>query len=294
MCALTIGVAWSARARAIVAFQIASQAVAASLCSAISRTPFLAFSTISGELSDTLEAAGGRLGRLRRRLIGRATFVVAQTEEAAHELEAFTSPDRIAIVPNPCQLIDAPPLTGEYRAVFTGRLAEEKDLPRLLEAWRTVCRTRPCARLSLVGSGAHRSVEDDLRRIVRSDDALRETVRFTGWIRDVGPELAAADIYVLPSRAEGMSNSLLEAAAWRRVIVASDIAPNREALGDDYCLLFPVGDACVLADTLLRAFDDDALRQKALNQIASRLTRFDPDTVLGKVEELIAIAAGVS
>ena len=89
---------------------------------------------------------------------------------------------------------------------------------------------------------------------------------------------------------EGMSNALLEACAHGRVVVASDIPPNRAVLGDDYPLLVPPGDARLLQGALAQAFDDEELRAEALRQISARLEQFSVDAVLDRHEAVIRAA----
>ena len=119
--------------------------------------------------------------------------------------------------------------------------------------------------------------------ISRSDGV----VTFTGWVRNVGQHLQAADVYVFPSLEEGMSNALLEACAWRRVIVASDIAANRAVLGDEFPLLFRAGDTADLASSLRRAFLNAPLRLEAQRQVETRIQESSIDAVVNRLEELL-------
>src|SRR5204862_5051696 len=94
------------------------------------------------------------------------------------------------------------------RAVFTGRLHPQKDLDVLLDAWPAVARATG-AGLVLVGQGPERErLEGRAREL-----GLGGRVHFAGAVADVADALRAADVFVLPSVAEGMSNSLLEAMA---------------------------------------------------------------------------------
>jgi len=98
-------------------------------------------------------------------------------------------------------------------------------------------------------------------------------------------------VFVLPSRSEGMSNALLEACAWGRVVVASDIPSNRAVLGDGYPLLFPPGDAEALAECLARALDPlDPVRGVAAGLVRERTGEFSTEAVVGDLEELIDAA----
>jgi glycosyltransferase involved in cell wall biosynthesis len=306
LCALPLGTGLGFAGASFLAIKLMSSSSTAALCGMLSGRPFVTMATSSGPDSEIeflrgalrSHGAGKRAPwwagpglRLRRRLLRRAAFVVAQTPGAAGDLAQLIDSERIVVVPNPVAAVDAHPLTGRLRAVFTGRLSRQKDPLTLLDAWRMVVDNHPDARLTVVGEGGrHESVETDVRRRVAADSALRRSVRLTGWVPDVTPHLVAADVFVLPSLTEGMSNSLLEACALGRVAVASDIPPNRFVLGDGYPLLFPPGDADALARCLLDAFEQEAIRSDARARIAARMGDFTLEAVVDRLEGLIRSA----
>lgn len=230
----------------------------------------------------------GVSGGIRRRLLMRAAVIAGQTELAAAELTVAFNGAPTRVVPNPVIGVDAPPLSGLQRVSFAGRLSEEKDLVRLLRAWETVATERPDASLVLIGAGgAFRSCEADLRAQVARSAVLRSSVRFTGWLADPSSEVLAADVFVFPSLSEGMSNSLLEACAAGRVVVASDIAANRAVLGDDYPLLFAAGEEAGMVRKLSAALDDEPLRARARELVLKRAQMFAPDKVAEHLERLL-------
>jgi glycosyltransferase involved in cell wall biosynthesis len=94
---------------------------------------------------------------------------------------------------------------------------------------------------------------------------LSARFRFVGWVDyDAVPAyLAAADLVVLPSAAEGLARVYLETQAAGRVLVASDIPPAREVIREgETGLLFPLGDPDALAAITLRLAGDPALRTR--------------------------------
>jgi glycosyltransferase involved in cell wall biosynthesis len=292
LAAVPLGLWWGASVRAFLAVQLSAPSMVACLCGAVWSRPFLSFTSTTGPLSEVTAAAGARSARLRRRVLRRARFLVAQTAAGAEEFRDVAGPDRIAVLPTPVDgTTAAPPLDGRPRAVFVGRLASEKNLERLLDAWRAVVARIPDARLTMVGEGgAYRSVEDVLRNTVERDPVLTNTVAFTGWVDDPMPIVSTADVFVLPSHTEGMSNALLEALARERVVVASDIPGNRSVLGDDYPLLFEPTDTESLARMLIAALTDDAVRDDVLARLRRRAGMFELDTVTEQLASLIEAA----
>ncbi|HEY2157803.1 MAG TPA: glycosyltransferase family 4 protein, partial [Isosphaeraceae bacterium] len=128
--------------------------------------------------------------------------------------------------------IDLPP---RHRVVFTGRLHPQKNLDLLLDIWPEVV-SMTGASLILVGDGPER---ERLAKRVR-DRGLTAHVHFTGSVPSPAEYLRAADAFALPSVAEGMSNSLLEAMATGLPCLASDIGGNTDLLGrGDAGLLLP-------------------------------------------------------
>ncbi len=113
------------------------------------------------------------------------------------------------------------------RVIFTGRLHPQKNVPLLLDAWSLVVRKVP-ASLILVGPGSDRQVLTERAREL----GIADRVQFAGAVADPADYLRAADVFVLPSVAEGMSNSLLEAMATALPCVVSGIGGNSDLVAD--------------------------------------------------------------
>jgi glycosyltransferase involved in cell wall biosynthesis len=291
MIALPLGIVWGRRASALIAIRLTSPTTAAAVCALLVRRPYIALTTSSGDSSELRYLVSTRSAGLRRWLLRRAAFLVAQTRFAARQLELVAAQEQIAVIPNPVRSVRPTPLNGKPRAVYTGRLSAEKGLSGLLQAWRAIVHEQPEAHLTIVGAGGtHRSIEQDLKATVEGDPLLRGNVTFTGWVTDVDEHLRRADVYVFPSVDEGMSNALLEACAWRRVVVASDIPANRAVLGDDFPLLFRAGDTGDLAAMIRAAFTNDSLREEARRLVEVRLRVSSADVIIERLEELIYAA----
>jgi glycosyltransferase involved in cell wall biosynthesis len=113
------------------------------------------------------------------------------------------------------------------RAIFTGRLHPQKNIPLLLEAWTAVARRSP-ANLILLGPGNDRALLSEMARSF----GIADRVQFVGAVDNPADYLRAADVFVLPSVAEGMSNSLLEAMATALPCVVSGIGGNTDLIVD--------------------------------------------------------------
>jgi len=134
-------------------------------------------------------------------------------------------------------------------AVYVGRLHESKGLLDLVAAWQRVVASKPDARLWLVGEGPERQALED--QIVQRD--LLGRVFLAGVFDSIDELMAAADLFVLPSREEGPSLALFEAMAAGLPIVATDVSGSREAVSDgEHARLVPGGSVDALCAAVLR------------------------------------------
>jgi glycosyltransferase involved in cell wall biosynthesis len=276
---VAVGLARGWRA-SFMALQLSSPSLAAGLCATLLRRPFVALATTSGPGGEIAEL-DSPFRRIHRRLLARASALVAQTDAAAAELGERVPGARVEVVTNPVAPLDPLPLSGEGRVLFVGRFTRTKGVDVLLDAWPTVSSALADARLVMLGTtpdGAPPA--DDFAARVRADPLLRASIDMPGWVADVLPHYAAADVFVLPSRVEGLSNALLEATVLGRVIVVSDLPENRAVLGDTHPLYFRVGDARDLETTLLSALNDSDKRETAVRNAMQQRGRFStPETV---------------
>lgn len=155
-------------------------------------------------------------------------------------------------------------------AVYAGRLVPEKGLDVLLAAWPAVLRELPTAHLALVGEGEQRAALE----AQAAGLGLGGQVSFTGGRDDVAPMLQAADLFVLPSYAEGLPVALLEAMACGLPAVATAVDGTVEVLEDGVTgWLVPPGDAAALARGLaagLGSADAPARGERGRAQVARR------------------------
>jgi glycosyltransferase involved in cell wall biosynthesis len=165
----------------------------------------------------------------------RADAVIALSAYVADRLrEDGVARERVRIIPpgvNPAEFAapapDPFPDLGHPRVVYAGRLAYQKGVDMLIEAFARV-RT-PGARMLLVGDGPQRGrLEEAIRR-----HGLSERVLIAGFRphREIPAILRHADIFCLPSRYEELSSALLEAMHAGVAIVATRVGGSAEAIG---------------------------------------------------------------
>jgi len=194
---------------------------------------------------------------MQRAAYGFAHKVVANSRAAANRLIFERVPSRkIAVVPNglDCDRVPPrPPRATLRKVVVVANLRPEKGHDVLIDAAVDVLRRFPDARFEIVGGGP------DLAPLLARAEARRVLHAFTflGQRDDVAARLAAADIFVLPSRSEAFPNAVLEAMAAGLPIVASRVGGLCELIEEGTTgLLVPPGDPQPLADRMCRLIAD--------------------------------------
>jgi L-malate glycosyltransferase len=165
-----------------------------------------------------------------------------------------------------------------FVALCPAKLHWQKDHATLLRAVAEV----PDVILLLAGDGPLRANLEALA----SELGIADRVRFLGWRADVGPLLESSDVFVLASRFEGMSNSLMEAMAAGVPALVSRIPENTVLIDDgESGLVFEVGDAAALAQAL-RGLRDPGLRARLTDAAYRRIQRNDVPSLVERVREV--------
>lgn len=202
--------------------------------------------------------------------VERAAFVAAISDFARSQACLFSDPaawDRVRIVhcgvPEPGP-VEPPPdgwpaADGSTDLLFVGRLDRVKGVVVLFDALVELVDRGVDVRLTLVGDGPDRSeLEQRVHRL-----GLEGRVRFAGYrsAEEVQQYLEACDVFVLPSFAEGVPVSLMEAMARRRPVVATAVGGVTELVKPGMSgLVVPPGNVGALADAIAELAADPARR----------------------------------
>jgi L-malate glycosyltransferase len=197
------------------------------------------------------------LGRAATRA---ADLVIANADAVAAEAHEFggVPAQKIVVVYNGIPegaFVNTPPASLTTTApviLCVANLFAYKGHRYLLEAVAHLRDRGADCTLVLIGDGPERTTLEALARGLGID------VRFLGFRTDVDRWLSRADVSVLPSLTEGMSNAVMEAMAAGKPTVATDVGGTAELLRDRGVLV-PPADADALADALELVLGDDAL-----------------------------------
>lgn len=237
--------------------------------------------------------------RLRRLALRRASHLQATSTRIAAALKAGGfEPDRICVVPN---AVDVPRfaavprdeslrrrVAGEkvrFMGVYVGRLEPEKDPELMVRAWAGAFGGDPAKVLVLVGTG---TLQDGLQELAQRLH-IRDSVVFAGGSREVEHFNASADIGLLPSRSEGLSNTLLEYMAAGLPVIGTRVSGTEDFVvtgrngwliesGDLAAFVHALHDAAALTDG-----ERHALGRQARAMVASRASL---DAVLDRLIQI--------
>jgi len=227
-----------------------------------------------------------------QRLVGwalrlrRADRLIAVSRAAARFSHSLGfSEKRITIIPNGVDLscfngnIDASLMRaelgigGEPLVVTASRLIKRKSPGLLVSSFAKVLKVVPDAKLVIAGSGRE---EDNLSRQVESLNIKNSVFMVGGLAKEkVAQLMAAADVFVLPSKVESFGLALLEASAAGVPILCSNAGGAPEVFQDDFnALLYPPGDDNAMAKAIIRLIQDKELAKKISANAVETAGRF--------------------
>ncbi len=206
-------------------------------------------------------------------IVRAAARIIVQTHEEERLLRVLgIELPPVRIIPPGYSPLPAPPTPGAFRTrysipgpylLFVGRLASNKGLLPLLEAFAPLARKHPEATLVLVGA------DGGMRPAVETRGAalgLGAQLRLLGHVDDDG---LLADAYrdarltVLPSEYEAFGLVLLESLAQGTPVVASRVGGIPEFIEDGRVgLLCPPGEVPALAEAIARLWEDESLARR--------------------------------
>ncbi|WP_133366378.1 glycosyltransferase family 4 protein [Qipengyuania sediminis] len=212
--------------------------------------------------------------------------------------EAGAKAEQIAVVPNwlgaPAHAPDVRtfPADRPLHLLFAGWMTVEKGVPELIAAARSLVREGTAIRLTLAGGGS--LLEDARAAAAEPDLAGRLTV--TGWLgrEDLAAEMGRADLFILPSHAEGFPNVVMEALAEGLPIIATPVGAIPDSVADGVNgRLVPVRNAEAIAGAV-RSYvaDPHALERHSRAALATAAARHDRDTNCRALLEALSIPSG--
>jgi len=239
------------------------------------------------------------------KLAGRWTdyqVVINRQDEAAARRYRIVPPERVCYMPGiglDLGVYQAGTIAESDVARVRQGLGVAPAAPLLLMVAEAIPRKRPAdalrafaslecraAHLALAGEGP---LVEPLRQLA-TDLRIQDRVHFLGFRRDVPALMRASVAVILPSRAEGLPRSVMEAQSLEVPVIGTDIRGVRDLLADGKGLMFKVGDVEGLAHAMtwvLRNPDEArAMAQRGRAQMAT----YDLHRIIALHDELYAKA----
>ncbi len=267
------------------------------------RRPVVLKLTSSASMGISQALGSGIFGRLLAVLHRQVDMCLAVSEETRVEASQFgIAEQRIYLAPNGVDGYQFHPVSTQERrtaqrilglecqrlVLFVGRLSPEKNPLGLLDAWAAIDHSMHSdAMLALVGDGPE---EKQIRSKIKALD-LEGTVYLAGQRTDVAIWYRAADIYVIASHNEGLSNSMVEALASGLPVISTSVSGASEYIQTTNAgYVVPIDDMPALADAIQNLLSSpEEITRFSLNARQVFEEHFSIITVAGRLNALYSI-----
>lgn len=249
---------------------------------------------VVSERSDPAHQSLGQVREwLRDRLYRRADAVVCLSDDVAATLRKRMKLNAVVI---PSAVQPPPPGYAQWRAargasppirlIAIGRLEPEKGFDRLLASLAEFAgqADAPEWTLNIYGDGGQRKALETFAR----EHCIADRVHFGGWVDSLWPHLAAADVFVLPSRYEGFPSALLEAMAGGLTVIAVDAGGGvRSAIEHGANGWLVDNETAALTTGLRTILHNASLRARLATAAPNVIDPFNWDTMVDSYERIL-------
>lgn len=257
-----------------------------------------AIRTMNPQVSSVGKVVVGQIEKLLARVPGK--IIAVSVEEQEHIRGLGIPAEKVALVPNGIEPQELPDKCAARQALriheealvagFVGRLSEQKALDVLIRSLPLFVDKVPDFKLAMIGEGEQ---GDELK-------ALAETLGVSEHVLWLGQQpgfqsMPAFDIFVLPSRYEGLPYVLIEALMAGLPVVTTDLASSSMLVKSDVNgIVVPAESPEQLAKALQQCLEDDELRERFSTNAKERAEQFTlanmVDKTLSQYEQLTNVA----
>lgn len=216
-------------------------------------------------------------------LYKKARKIIFQTKRAASHFTGEILKNSV-IIPNPISVKCYAQENTKHKIVSVGRLAPQKNHKMLIDAFAEVSKKHPEYQLWIYGEGTSRSeLETKIKEF-----KLEDKVFLPGNIPDIHQRISNAEMFVLSSDYEGLSNALLEAMMMGIPCISTTCAGSDEYIKDSRNgLLVPIGDTGKMETAIERLIENDDFRHSIGEAGRQSVEQCDSQIVMKKWCETI-------
>lgn len=172
--------------------------------------------------------------------------------------------------------------TDSYWLLFVGRIVKDKGIIELIEIFDQLKQQKTNVRLLLVGSFEEKL--DPLPKEILEQIKINPDIVVTEWVSNVIPYYHFADLVVFPSHREGFPNALLQAGAFNKPVVCSDISGNIDLINVETGFLYKVGEKQDLLSKILLVFQNpDEAKRRSDNLYENVVANYDNKIIMQEI-----------
>ncbi|SDI00386.1 glycosyltransferase [Desulfosporosinus hippei] len=192
--------------------------------------------------------------------------------------------NKSAVILNPVQVSCLAAKAKKKKIVAVGRLEPQKNHSMLLEAFAEIKKKYPDYELHIYGDGC---LKHSMKQRIR-DLGLKDSVQLPGNVNNIHARMADAELFVLPSNYEGLSNALLEAMMMGLPCISTNCAGSNEIIHAGINgLIVTVGDTNELIEALKKVIENPELAASLGENAKQSSIAFASGSVLKQWESII-------
>lgn len=223
--------------------------------------PFIRIMGINVVYSERVDASAVADSPYYQRGLKVCRYILANSKYAKEVLQRVTG-RKVGLIRNGKPIVSQFPLKETrqiHRILVPARIVQPKN--QMLPLYFLKKYSDFNGRIVFAGLVEDRAYYGKLRQFIRKN-GLEDKVEFLGFMKDMSEEYRKADLVLLPSFAEGTPNVVLEAYAYGRPVIVSDIDVERDVVLES-ALRFGVKNPEEIADCIkyVEELSDDAYRQ---------------------------------
>ena len=173
--------------------------------------------------------------------------------------------------------------------LFLGRIAPIKDIETLLKSFRLALQKNNNMILNLVGP-VEEDYGDKIELLVKKLD-IKDKVIFHKPIYNLQDKISLidnSDVFILPSKREGMPQSLIEAMSREKIVISSNTQGGNEIIKDrENGYLFNIGDEIQLSEKILEAIKENRKNKEIRKSVRKSVEKFSWEILIDKINTLI-------
>lgn len=192
--------------------------------------------------------------------------------------------NKSCVIPNPVKISACASRVKNKKIVAVGRLESQKNHAMLIKAFKKVHESYPDYKLYIYGEGRLRcSLTNQIQSL-----GLEEHVFLPGNVSDIHEKISDAEMFVLSSNYEGLSNALLEAMMMGLPCISTDCAGSNEVIQNNINgLLIPIRSEDKLAEGMLLLITNKDLSAQISKKSKITSREFECENIIEKWEAII-------